>query len=224
MKILLVEDDKIIWENIKEYLEENWFTVDWETNWNYAYSRILDYEYDVIILDVMLPEKDGFQLAKQIRKLGIKTPIIFLTAKWDIESKEKWFLSWWDDYLTKPFSLKELVLRIRNLLKRNEKIDDINTLSKGDIMINLDTKQVFRNWKEIILTPKEYKILVLLMQNSPKVISKEDILNHVRWINNDIRSDVVRTHIKSLRDKLNNGFDYDPIKTVRGMGFKFEPK
>jgi len=224
MKILLVEDDKIIWENIKEYLEENWFTVDWEINWNYAYSRILDYEYDVIILDVMLPEKDGFQLAKQIRKLGIKTPIIFLTAKWDIESKEKWFLAWWDDYLTKPFSLKELVLRIRNLLKRNEKIDDINTISKGDIMVNLDTKQVFRKWKEIVLTPKEYKILVLLMQNSPKVISKDDILNHVRGINNDIRSDVVRTHIKSLRDKLNNGFNYDPIKTVRGMGFKFEPK
>lgn len=224
MKVLLVEDDKIIWENIKEYLEENWFTVDWETNWKYAYSKILDYDYDVIILDVMLPEKNWFQLAKQIRNLKINTPIIFLTAKWDIESKEKWFLSWWDDYLTKPFSLKELVLRIRNLLKRTEKINDINTLSKWDITINLDTKQVFRNWKEIILTPKEYKILVLLMQNAPKVISKQEILNHVRGPNNDIWSDVVRTHIKSLRDKINNWFDYDPIKTVRWMWFKFEEK
>ena len=224
MKVLLVEDDKIIWENIKEYLEENWFTVDWETNWKYAYSKILDYDYDVIILDVMLPEKNWFQLAKQIRNLKINTPIIFLTAKWDIESKEKWFLSWWDDYLTKPFSLKELVLRIRNLLKRTEKINDINTLSKWDITVNLDTKQVFRNWKEIILTPKEYKILVLLMQNAPKVISKQEILNHVRGPNNDIWSDVVRTHIKSLRDKINNWFDYDPIKTVRWMWFKFEEK
>ena len=224
MKVLLVEDDKVIWENIKEYLEENWFTVDWETNWKYAYSKILDYDYDVIILDVMLPEKNWFQLAKQIRNLKINTPIIFLTAKWDIESKEKWFLSWWDDYLTKPFSLKELVLRIRNLLKRTEKINDINTLSKWDITINLDTKQVFRNWKEIILTPKEYKILVLLMQNAPKVISKQEILNHVRGPNNDIWSDVVRTHIKSLRDKINNWFDYDPIKTVRWMWFKFEEK
>lgn len=222
MKILLVEDDKIIWENIKEYLENNGFTVDRETNWKYAYSKILDYDYDVIVLDVMLPEIDGFQLAKKIRNLKISTPIIFLTAKWDIESKEKWFSLWWDDYLTKPFSLKELVLRIRNLLKRTDKIDDINTLSRWDIQINLDTKQVFRKNKEIYLTPKEYKILVLLMQNSPKVISKEEILNHVRWSNNDIWSDVVRTHIKSLRDKLNDWFDYDPIKTVRWMWFKFE--
>ena len=222
MKVLLVEDDKIIWENIKEYLEENGFTVDWETNWKYAYSKILDYDYDVIILDVMLPEKSGFELAKQIRNLKITTPIIFLTAKWDIESKEKWFISWWDDYLTKPFSLKELILRIRNLLKRTNKIDDINTLSKGDVVVNLDTKQVFRNWKEIQLTPKEYKILILLMQNSPKVISKQEILNHVWGVNNDIWSDVVRTHIKSLRDKLNKWFDYDPIKTVRWMWFKFE--
>jgi len=222
MKILLVEDDKVIWENIKEYLEKQGFNVTWEINWDYAFSKILDYDYDLIILDVMLPWKDGFQLAKQIRKLKIQTPIIFLTAKEDIESKEKWFLLWWDDYLTKPFSLKELVLRIRNLLRRDKKLDTNNEIIKWDIKINLDTKEVFRNWKKIELTPKEYQILLYLMQQNWKVVSKQDILDHVWWINADIWSDVVRAHIKSLRDKLNEWFEYDPIKTVRWMWFKFE--
>ena len=222
MKILLVEDDKIIGENIKEYLEKQWFNVTWETNWNYAFSKILDYDYDLIILDVMLPWKDGFQLAKQLRKLKIQTPIIFLTAKEDIESKEKWFLLWWDDYLTKPFSLKELVLRIRNLLKRDKKLDTNNEIIKQDIKVNLDTKEVLRNWKKIELTPKEFQILVYLMQQNWKVVSKQDILDHVWGVNADIWSDVVRAHIKSLRDKLNKWFEYDPIKTVRWMWFKFE--
>jgi len=220
MKILLVEDDKIIWENIKEYLEDAGFNVDWIQNWKQAYIKALEYDYDLIILDVMLPEKNGFLIAKDLRKLKVKTPIIFLTAKEDLESKEKGFLYWWDDYIVKPFSLKELLLRIRSILKRVKHQEEINILKYDDVVLNQDTKEVFR-WKEKIeLTPKEFRILEMLLLNQGKVVSKEDLLNDIWWYNNDIYSDVVRTHIKMLRDKLNKWGKKDIISTIRGIGFK----
>jgi len=218
MKILLVEDDKIIWENIKTYLEKNWFVVDWFQDGKQAFIRALEYDYDIIILDVMLPSKDGFQIAKQLRKYKIFTPIIFLTAKDDLESKEIGFTSGWDDYLTKPFSLKELLLRIRNLVKRSKNLENLNILKYKDIELNQDTKEVFKNWEKITLTPKEFKLLEELMLNQWKVLSKEDLLISIWWYNNDIYSDVIRTHIKSLRDKIWHEY----IKTVRWMWFIME--
>ena len=108
MKILLIEDDNIIWQNICEYLEENSFPVTWKQDWEEWFKEALKNKYDIFIFDVMLPKKDGFEIAKELRENNDKTPIIFLTAKEDLESKEKWFNVWWDDYLTKPFKLKEL--------------------------------------------------------------------------------------------------------------------
>ena len=222
MKILLIEDDHIIWPNIKEYLEENWFLVDLESDGKEWFIKAIENKYDLIVLDVMLPSKDGFSIARQLRQLKIQTPIIFLTAKEDLESKENWFISWWDDYLTKPFKLKELVLRIKSILKRINHQENINEIEECWITLNLDTKQVFRDWKEIQLTPKEFNILEYLMKNSGKAIPKHEIVEYVWGLNNDIWSDVVRTHIKTLRDKLNKWFDSDPIQTVRWVGFKFD--
>jgi len=222
MKILLVEDDKIIWENIKEYLEENNFLVKWEQDWESWYKESKRNKYDLLLFDVMLPFKSGFEIAKELRKEDIKTPIIFLTAKEDLESIETWFLSWWDDYLTKPFKLKELLLRIRAVLKRINKTESINTIKIWDIELNLDLKQVKRNWKLIELTPKEFQILEYLMKNKNKVIPKKELLEYIWWINNDIWSDVVRSHIQILRTKINTWFNYDPIKTIRWIWFKFE--
>jgi len=172
----------------------------------------------------MLPFKSGFEIAKELRKEEIKTPIIFLTAKEDLESIETWFLSGWDDYLIKPFKLKELLLRIRAVLKRVNNIKSINTIKIWDIELNLDLKQIKRNWKIIELTPKEFQILEYLMKNKNKVIPKKELLEYIWWINNDIWSDVVRSHIQTLRTKINNWFDYDPIKTIRWIWFKFEEK
>ena len=224
MKILLVEDDHIIWPNIKEYLEETWFLVNLVSDGKEGFIKAIDWNYDLIILDVMLPSKDGFSIARQLRQLKVQTPIIFLTAKEDLESKETWFLAWWDDYLTKPFKLKELVLRIKSILKRINHQKSINEIQECWITLNLDTKQVFREEKEIQLTPKEFNILEYLMKNKWKAVPKHEIVEYVWWINNDIWSDVVRTHIKTLRDKINNWFDYDPIQTIRWVGFKFECK
>ena len=176
MKILLVEDDKIIWENIKEYLEENNFLVTLKTNWEEAYKEAKRNKYDIFLFDIMLPYKSWFELARDLKNDWIETPIIFLTAKEDLESIETWFNLWAFDYLVKPFKLKELLLRIRSILKRVNKITSINTIKIWDIELNLDLKEVKRSWKNIELTPKEFQILEYLMKNKNKVIPKKELL------------------------------------------------
>ena len=221
MKVLVVEDDQIIWPNICEYLEENSFLVTLKENWQDWLKEALKNKYDIFILDVMLPLKDGFSIAKEIRENWIKTPIIFLTAKEDLESKERWFNVWWDDYLTKPFKLKELVLRIRSILKRVNKSEILDKIVAWDIILYLGLKEVKR-WNKIInLTPKEFMILEYLMKNKGKAVPKKEILEYIWWINNDIWSDVIRAHILTLRKKLNDWFKFDPIVTVRWIWFKF---
>lgn len=224
MKILIIEDDKIIWPNIKEYLEENSFLVELKSDWETWLKEALKNKYDLFIFDVMLAHMNWFEIAKEVRKAEIKTPIIFLTAKEDLESKETWFNVWWDDYITKPFKLKELVLRIRNLLKRSNswEINEMNKIIIWDIELNLDLKEVTRWDKNIILTPKEFIILEYLMKNKNKVVPKHELLEYIWWINNDIWSDVTRTHIQSLRKKINSWSKNDPIRTIRGIWFKFE--
>jgi len=222
MKILIVEDDHIIWPNIKEYLEENNFIVTLKENWEEWYKEAIKNKYDIFLFDVMLPHMSWFEMTKEIRDKNINTPIIFLTAKEDIESKEKGFTIWWDDYLTKPFKLKELLLRIRSILKRVNNSTSINKITIWDIILNLDLKEVSRKWKNIILTPKEFQILEYLMKNQNKVIAKKELLEYIWGINNDIWSDVIRSHVQTLREKINTWFDYDPIKTIRGTWFKFE--
>ena len=221
MKVLVVEDDQIIWPNICEYLEENSFLVTLKENWQDWLKEALKNKYDIFILDVMLPLKDGFSIAKEIRENWIKTPIIFLTAKEDLESKERWFNVWWDDYLTKPFKLKELVLRRRSILKRVNKSEILDKIVAWDIILDLGLKEVKR-WNKIInLTPKEFMILEYLMKNKGKAVPKKEILEYIWWINNDIWSDVIRAHILTLRKKLNDWFKFDPIVTVRWIWFKF---
>ena len=221
MKVLVVEDDQIIWPNICEYLEENSFLVTLKENWQDWLKEALKNKYDIFILDVMLPLKDGFSIAKEIRENWIKTPIIFLTAKEDLESKERWFNVWWDDYLTKPFKLKELDLRIRSILKRVNKSEILDKIVAWDIILDLGLKEVKR-WNKIInLTPKEFMILEYLMKNKGKAVPKKEILEYIWWINNDIWSDVIRAHILTLRKKLNDWFKFDPIVTVRWIWFKF---
>jgi len=222
MKILILEDDPIIWANIKEYLEENNFLVTLKNNWETWEKEAKRNKYDLYLFDVMLPYKSWFEIAKNLRQEWDNTPIIFLTAKEDIESIEEGFTIWADDYLTKPFKLKELLLRIRNIFKRVNNSISINKIKVWDIELNLDLKEVNRSWKKIELTPKEFQILEYLMKNKNKVIPKKELLEYIWWINNDIWSDVVRTHIQILRSKINKDFDFDPIKTIRGIWFKFE--
>lgn len=221
MKILLVEDDVIIWENIKDYLQENNFMVTLISDWKNWLKEALKNEYDLFIFDIMLPYLSWIEIIKELKQEKNTTPIILLTAKEDLETKEIWFSIWADDYITKPFSLKELLLRVRSLLRRTNNSLEFNTISVWNITLNQDLKQVFREDKVIVLTPKEFQILEYLMVHHKKVVRKSELLEYLWWINNDIWSDVIRTHINSLRTKLNEWFDEDPIKTVRWIWFKF---
>lgn len=222
MKILLIEDDKIIWENISDFLSENNFIVTLKTDGQSWLKEALKNQYDLFIFDIMLPYINGIEVMRELKFHKINTPIILLTAKEDLETKEKWFTLWADDYITKPFSLKELILRVRSILRRVNNSDNLNTIQCEDIILNQDLKEVSRNGSTILLTPKEFQILEYLMLHKNKVIKKSELVEYIWWINNDIRSDVVRTHINSIRSKINVWNQIDYIKTVRWIWFKFE--
>lgn len=222
MKLLLIEDDKIIGANIQEYLEENSFLVTLKEDWESGEKEAMRNNYDLFIFDVMLPHKSGFEVAKSLREQGRDTPIIFLTAKDDLSSKEIGFSVGADDYISKPFKLKELLLRIRSILKRIHKHTELEKITAGEVELDLSLKEVKRDNEVISLTPKEFMILEYLMKNKGKVVPKKEILEYIWWINNDIWSDVIRAHMLTLRKKINKWWKKDPIKTIRGIWFKFQ--
>ena len=220
MKVLFVEDDKYIANNVKEYLEQNFFTVDLCDNGDAGQHLAKVKKYDLIILDIMLPWKDGLQVCKELRNSDMDIPIIMLTAMDSTENKIDWLECGADDYVVKPFALKELLARINALIRRSQYNNtDIQEISVGDLVINLQTKKVVRNKKEILLTKKQFQILEYLMRKKDKVVSKPEIIENIWWINEDRWSDVVRAHMQMLREKIDAPFPIKLIKTVRGMWF-----
>ena len=220
MKVLVVEDDISIWLNIKDYLEEHWYNVDHEENGYKAFFSAKHKKFDLIVLDLMLPDKDWISIARDLRTLWINTPILMLTAKDSLDSKLEWFKVWADDYLVKPFSLKELLVRVQSIVRRvyfdNSKIDH---LTVGNMTIDFNLKELYINWSKIELTKKEYLIMEYLFMNKNKVVSKKEIEEHIWWLNHDIWSDVVRVHVQMIRAKIWDK-DQTMIKTVRWLWFK----
>ena len=203
MRILVVEDEVIIAKNIKKYLEQNHFTVDVSHAGEEGYHFAKQGKYDCIILDIMLPEMDGITICRNVRKLGIQTPIIMLTAKDSIADKVEGLNEGADDYVVKPFSLHELLARINALLRRHNQAEQlINELSCGDLTCNLDTQTVKRGGKTIKLTATEYKILHYLLLKKTKIVSKSELQEHIRGNTKDIWSDVIRSHMQTLRSKM----------------------
>lgn len=219
MKILLVEDDKYISANIKEYLEQDMMIVDVEHDWDQWCNLAKVRDYNCIILDIMLPHKDGIQICKELRSMWNDTPIIMLTARDTTDDVVKGLWVGADDYLIKPFALVELKMRIHTLLRRSGAQYELDEITVGDLVVNTTTKQVTRAGQNIIITKKQFQILECLMRNHDKVISKQDIVHHVRWINEDRWSDVVRSHMQLIREKIDTPFDTKLIHTVRGMWF-----
>jgi DNA-binding response OmpR family regulator len=174
----------------------------------------------LIILDIMLPKKDWLQVCTELRSSGLDTPIIMLTARDSIEDKVKWLESWADDYVVKPFALKEILARINALIRRTQYNNtDIQEIAVDDLVINLQTKKVSRKGKSIKLTKKQFQILEYLVRNEDKVVSKQEMIENIRWINEDRRSDVIRSHMQMLREKIDYPFKKKLIKTVRWMWF-----
>ncbi len=214
MRVLFIEDDPILGESIKEFLELNNIETDW-INDDREVSQITNFNsYDVIILDLMLRFNRGEDILKDLRSKGVSTPVLILTAKSDIEDKEVCFNLGADDYLTKPFDPKELLLRIRALSKRRH----INPVVKiGDVVVDLNKKTLFKNGEEIKLSKRAWDLLVLLIKNRGSIVETEEILNSI-WGDKVVGDEIVRAYIKELRKIIPK----DSIKTYKGRGYMLE--
>ncbi len=211
--ILLIEDNETIAKNIQEYLQLHEYTVDISHDGEQWLKLAQTKMYDLIILDVMLPWTSWFDILQKIRETK-DVPVIMATAKWQLWDKSEWFESWADDYLVKPFELKELLMRVQALLKRSQ-VSDMFIFK--DLKINLEDNEVTKNGEIVDLTNKEWQILSFLLQEEWHALSRSDIVEHVRWWDslreNDSKLDV---YISNLRKKLNK----ELIETVKGFGYK----
>lgn len=220
MKILLVEDEEEISLFIKKGLEANFFVVDVAENGNEGEKLGMINSYDVIILDYNIPEKNGLELCKIFRKKGKTFPIIMLTAESDIEKKVEAFSFGANDYMTKPFAIEELIARIKSLGKSSSNIENLDTISYDDLTIDLKKYIIKRADKEIDLRKKEFILLEYFMRNPGTVLTRSMILEHVWDTNADPFTNTVDVHIRTLRKKINDGFDKKLIDTIRGIGYR----
>ena len=218
MRILVIEDEKKVANFVKKGLEEEFYAVDIALNGKEGYELASTEEYDLIILDVMLPYMDGFTITKELRRKNILTPILLLTVKETIQDKVTGLDSGADDYLTKPFAFEELLARIRALLRRKEQIK-ATILKIWNLILDLQSHKVTIDDKEIVLTPKEYSILEYLMRNKNRVISRTKLVEHVYDYHFDTETNIIDVYINKLRSKV----DLDPnkplIQTIRGAGY-----
>ncbi|MFW6136692.1 MAG: response regulator transcription factor, partial [Candidatus Aminicenantaceae bacterium] len=177
--------------------------------------------YDVIILGIMLPGKDGFDVCRELRRKSVLTPILMLTAKDSLEDKVSGLSEGADDYLTKPFSFEELLARIRALMRRNQEYKT-GVLAAGDLKLDPVRREVKRGGRTITLTGKEYALLEYLLRNKGRIVTQTQIIDHVWDRNYAGTSNIVNVYLNRLREKIDKNFDTRLIKTVRGIGFTIE--
>jgi DNA-binding response OmpR family regulator len=218
MRILIVEDEKKVASFIKKGLEEEYFSVDIAYNGKEGLEFATNEEYDLLLLDVMIPYIDGLTLTKELRKRKITTPILLLTVKDSTQAKVEGLDAGADDYLTKPFAFEELTARIRALLRRNEN-QKMSVLTIGNLTIDLLAHKVTRDGVEIILTPKEFSILEYLMRNKNKIVSRTKLIEHVYDYHFDTETNIVDVYINKLRAKVDQNHEKQLIHTVRGVGY-----
>lgn len=218
MKILLVEDEKKVASFIKKGLEEEYYTVDVAHDGREGLNFALADEYDLMIVDIMIPYKDGLALTREIRENKISTPVLLLTAKVSVDDKVEGLDAGADDYLTKPFAFEELLARMRALLRRTEQ-DKSLLLKACDLVLDTQTHAVKRNGTEITLTPKEYSILEYLLRNKNKIVSRTKLSEHVYDYHFDTDTNVIEVYINKLRNKIDKDFEKPLLYTVRGVGY-----
>jgi len=222
MRVLVVEDEHKIANSIKKGLEQEAYAVDVAYDGEYGFDLAATEDYDVIILDLLLPKMDGVTLCKKLRKEeDIHTPILMLTAKGQLNDKIEGLNAGADDYLVKPFAFAELLARIRALTRRPKQVLD-NVLSCKDLTLNTLTFEVKRAGKQIRLTKKEFALLEYLLRHKGRTLTKDQIINHVWDYDADILPNTVEVYIGYLRNKIDRPFKNKPplIHTVRGFGYK----
>lgn len=212
MKVLLVEDDRLLGESLTEYLQSEGFITDWVYDPREVMDLLEVSRYDVIVLDLIMPHIGGEELIRAIREKDKETPILVLTAKQRLEDKRTCFELGADDYLTKPFEMEELVLRLKALYRRKNP-QDVVVIDEVEVCFSKEMVKV--KGKPISLSKKDWLVLKFLVENRGRFVSHEEILNYV-WGDEPVGEDVVRAHIKNLRKLLPEGF----IKTMKGRGYR----
>ncbi|MFS6223362.1 response regulator transcription factor [Streptococcus agalactiae] len=217
IKILLIEDDLSLSNSVFDFLDDFADVMqifDGEEGLYEAESGV----YDLILLDLMLPEKNGFQVLKELREKGITTPVLIMTAKESIDDKGQGFDLGADDYLTKPFYLEELKMRIQALLKRSGKFND-NSLIYGDIRVDMSTNSTFVNETEVELLGKEFDLLVYFLQNQNVILPKSQIFDRIWGFDSDTTISVVEVYVSKVRKKLKGTLFSENLQTLRSVGY-----
>ncbi|HAI62634.1 MAG: Two component transcriptional regulator, winged helix family [candidate division WWE3 bacterium GW2011_GWF2_41_45] len=221
MRLLVVEDEHKIANSIKKGLEQETYSVDVSYDGSDGYDLASTEEYDAIVLDLMLPGMNGLEICQKLREQKIHTPILMLTAKSELEDKISGLNNGADDYLTKPFAFEELLARIRALLRRPSAT--LQTILKfQDLTLDTTNFDVIRNKTKIVLSKKEFSLLEYLMRNPGKVLTKENLANHVWDYDSDILPNTIEQYVGYLRNKIDKPFPNKKplINTVRGFGYK----
>lgn len=221
MRILVVEDEKKVREFVKKGFEEEGHCVDAAADGQEGFFLAEGEKYDCIVLDIMLPKLDGYEVARQLRAKGNKTPVIFLTAKDRVDDRVKGFELGGDDYLIKPFAFSELSARVRALTKRG-KDKEADIIQEGGLVLDLRKRSIKRDGKAIELTPREFSLLQYLMEHKTEVITRTMLSENVWGYHFDTDSNVIDVHINNLRRKIDGDFSKPLLHTIRGVGYVFE--
>ncbi|MCQ2460480.1 MAG: response regulator transcription factor [Ruminococcus sp.] len=221
MKLLVVEDEKDLNDIIVKELTLNGYIVNSCYDGQQAYEYMILGEYDGAILDIMLPEIDGFEVLEKIRNKGIQTPVLFLTARVQKKDIIRGLDLGADDYISKPFDLDELLARIRVMLRKKVETRE-NTYSCGELVVNCNDHTVFRGDKSITLSAKEFQLLLYLVRNKGIVVTREQIQNSIWEFDNDNCSNVIDVYIRYLRKKIDDGYEQKLIHTIRGVGYQLK--
>ena len=220
MRVLLVEDERKISRYVKRGLEEQGYAVDAAYTGQEALDWVNSHEFDLVILDILLPEMDGISVCKEIRKDGSRVPVLMLTARDSIDDRVAGLDAGADDYLVKPFAIKELLARLRALSRRSNEAPKDTIIQIADLSLDTLTQRVKRSGKTINLAAKEFAVLECLMREPERVLSRTQIAEHV-W-NYDVfnQSNVVDVYIRNLRRKIDDPFELKLIHTIRGSGYR----
>ncbi|WP_374514235.1 heavy metal response regulator transcription factor [Niveibacterium sp.] len=221
MRILVVEDEAKAGDYVKQGLTEAGFTTDLARDGIDGLHQALNEDYDLVILDVMLPAMDGWTVLQAIRRAGKEMPVLFLTARDEVEDRVKGLESGADDYLVKPFAFSELLARVRTLLRRG-KAREADSLVVADLELDLRRRRVTRAGTRIDLTAKEFALLELLLRRRGEILPRSLIASQVWDMNFDSDTNVIEVAVRRLRAKIDDGFEPKLIRTVRGMGYVLE--
>ena len=219
MRALIVEDDRTIADFVARGLRESGFAIDLAPDGEAGLEAALQQDYDVAIVDVMLPKRDGLAVIDELRRRGKTTPVLILSARRSVDDRVLGLQAGGDDYLTKPFAFAELLARVQALVRRASRTPEPTTLTVADLSLDLLTRKVTRRGTPIDLRPREFALLEYLMRNAGRVVSKTMILSHVWEYSFDPQTNIVDVLVSRLRDRVDRPFDTRLLHTVRGVGY-----